>query len=78
MAVLPWKVPNALFGPFTMIGAAAAPLALITFGMSIAVLRDEGETTRPRELVLVAALRAVVSPCLALLITRSAWIVMHC
>jgi len=68
VAVLPWRVPNALFGPFTMIGAAAAPLALITFGMSIAVLRDEGETTRPRELVLVAVLRAVVSPCLALLI----------
>lgn len=68
LAGLPWKLPDALFGPFTLIGAAAAPLALLTFGMSIAVPRTGGQTTRPRELVLVAVLRSVVSPCLALLL----------
>ena len=68
LAGLPWKLPDALLGPFTLIGAAAAPLALLTFGMSIAVPRTDGQTTRPRELVLVAVLRSVVSPCLALLL----------
>src|ERR1035437_10115950 len=47
LAGLPWKLPEVIFGPFSMIGAAAAPLALLTFGMSIAIPRTEGETTRP-------------------------------
>jgi hypothetical protein len=68
LAALPWKLPALLFGPFVLIGAAAAPLALLTFGMSIAAARAEGEPTRRRELVLVTALRTVVSPCLALLL----------
>ena len=71
LTALPWKLPEVLLGPFTMIGAAAAPLALLTFGMSIAVARTEGETTRPRELALVTVLRTVVSPTLALLIGRA-------
>jgi len=57
-----------MLGPFALIGAAAAPLALLTFGMSIAVPRAQGEATRPRELVLVAVLRSVVSPTVALLL----------
>jgi malonate transporter len=68
LAALPWKLPALLFGPFVLIGAAAAPLALLTFGMSVAAARAEGEPTRRRELVLVTALRTVVSPCLALLL----------
>src|SRR5450759_2700555 len=68
LAALPWKLPGVVFGPFAVIGAAAAPLALLTFGMSIAVPRSEGETPRPRELALVAVLRTLVSPSLALLL----------
>jgi hypothetical protein len=68
LAAIPWKLPAVLFGPFVLIGAAAAPLALLMFGMSIAVPRAEGEATRRRELVLVTALRTVVSPVLALLL----------
>jgi len=68
LAALPWTLPEVVFGPFALIGAAAAPLALLTFGMSIAVPRTEGEVTRPRELVLVAVLRTLVSPSLALLL----------
>jgi hypothetical protein len=68
LAGLPWKLPAVMFGPFALIGAAAAPLALLTFGMSIAAARAEGEATRPRELVLVTVLRTVVSPCLALIL----------
>jgi malonate transporter len=68
LAALPRTLPDVVFGPFAVIGAAAAPLALLTFGMSIAVPRTEGETTRPRELVLVAMLRTLVSPCVALVL----------
>jgi predicted permease len=68
LAGLPWHLPEVVFGPFALIGAAAAPLALLTFGMSIAVPRSRGEVTRPRELVLVGVLRSVVSPSMALLL----------
>lgn len=68
LAALPWHLPEVVFGPFEIIGAAAAPLALLTFGMSIAMQRAGGEATRPRELVLVALLRSIVSPTLAVLL----------
>lgn len=68
LAALPWHLPEVVFGPLVIIGAAAAPLALLTFGMSIAMRRAGGEATRPHDLVLVALLRSVVSPTLALLL----------
>jgi len=68
LAGLPWKLPAVMFGPFALIGAAAAPMALLTFGMSIALPRAEGEATRPRELAMVGVLRTVVSPLLAFLL----------
>ena len=46
LAALPWKLPAVMFGPFALIGAAAPPLALLTFGMSIALPRAETEATR--------------------------------
>jgi malonate transporter and related proteins len=71
LAGLPWKLPPVMFAPFALIGAAAAPLALMTFGMSIALPRAKAEATRPRELVMVAALRTVLSPVLALILGRA-------
>jgi predicted permease len=44
---------------------------LVTFGMSSALPRAEGEATRPRELVMVTMLRTVVSPALALILGRT-------
>src|SRR5665647_1974038 len=58
LAGLPWKLQPVMF----------APLALLTFGMSIAVPRTQGEATRPRELILVTMLRTVVSPSIALIL----------
>ncbi|WNB85907.1 AEC family transporter [Cellulomonas sp. ATA003] len=63
---LPWEVPDVVLEPFRLVGAAAAPLALLTFGMSLAVPRPAGG--RPggrRELVLAVSLRSVVHPLLA-------------
>ncbi len=72
LALLPWEVPAVVLEPFRLIGAAAAPLALLTFGMSLAGLgRGHGERSRPRELVLVVALRSVVHPLLAAVIGRA-------
>ena len=67
-AALPWTVPSVLLGPFTLIGAAAAPLALLTFGMAMALPRTAGSAvgrSRPRDLVLVAVLRSIASPTFA-------------
>lgn len=65
LAALPWDLPDVVYEPFRLIGAAAAPLALITFGMSLAVPRKAGEGAPVRELALVVALRSVVHPALA-------------
>jgi len=65
LAALPWHVPQVVLGPFSMIGAAAAPLALLTFGMSLAVPRTVATQPVRRELVLVVLLRSVVHPALA-------------
>ena len=68
LAALPWRLPEVVLGPFAMIGAAAAPLALLTFGMSLAVPRTSDARPVRRELVLVVTLRSVVHPLLAALI----------
>ncbi len=71
LAALPWDVPTPLLEPFRLVGAAAAPLALIAFGMSLAVPRPAGERLVDRELVLVVVLRNLVHPLLAALIGRA-------
>lgn len=65
LAALPWRVPEVLFGPLGLIGAAAAPLALLTFGMSLALPRTVDARPARRELVLVVTLRSLVHPLLA-------------
>ncbi|WP_199423372.1 AEC family transporter [Actinotalea solisilvae] len=72
LALLPWDVPAVVLEPFRLIGAAAAPLALLTFGMSLVGLgRGRGERSRPRELALVVTLRSLVHPALAALLGRA-------
>lgn len=65
IAALPWTPPEVLLGPFAIVGAAAAPLALLTFGMSLAVPRTVDARPVRRELVLVVLLRSLVHPLLA-------------
>ena len=67
-ATLPWTLPEELYSPFALVGAAAAPLALVTFGMSLAVPRLTRERAPRRDLVLAITLRNVVSPALAWLV----------
>ena len=65
LAVAPWQLPEVVFEPFRLVGAAAAPMALVAFGMSLAVRRPVGQRWISRELGLVMVLRAVLHPALA-------------
>ncbi|WP_298454717.1 AEC family transporter [uncultured Cellulomonas sp.] len=65
LSALPGDVPDVLLEPFRIVGAAAAPLALLTFGMSLAGPRGTGRHRVGRELVLAVSLRSVVHPLLA-------------
>ncbi len=65
LATLPWEAPDVVYEPFRVLGAAAAPMALVAFGMSLAVARPAGERWLTRDLALVAVLRALVHPALA-------------
>lgn len=65
LAALPWDLPELVYEPFRLIGAAAAPLALLTFGMSLAVPRAPGGGAPRRDLALVVGLRSVGHPALA-------------
>jgi len=66
LAALPVTLPAVVFQPLELLGAAAPPLALLTFGMSLAAPRVVGEQAPRGDLALVAALRAVVHPALAI------------
>ncbi|MBW0255795.1 AEC family transporter [Cellulomonas sp. PS-H5] len=66
LAALPFSLPSAVFQPLELLGAAAPPLALLTFGMSLAVPRVGGEQAPRGDVALVAVLRAVVHPALAI------------
>ncbi|WP_066586026.1 AEC family transporter [Cellulomonas timonensis] len=68
VTALPWTLPEELYSPFSLVGAAAAPLALVTFGMSLAVPRLTRERAPRRDLALAVALRNLVGPVLAWLV----------
>jgi predicted permease len=71
LAALPWGLPDVALEPFRMIGAAAAPMALIAFGMSLAAGRQGGGRLVDRELVLVVVLRNAAHPALAWLLGQA-------
>lgn len=65
LAALPWELPEIVYEPFRLVGAAAAPLALLAFGLSLSARRVQEHRLWSRDLVLVAALRSLVHPALA-------------
>jgi hypothetical protein len=71
LSALPWDVPAVLLEPFRVVGAAAVPLGLLTFGMSLAVPGTAGGRRVTRELVLAVVLRSAVHPTLALVLGRA-------
>ncbi|WP_154792819.1 AEC family transporter [Occultella kanbiaonis] len=73
LAVLPWSPPEFVLEPFRLVGAAAAPLALITLGLSlVGSKKGSGAAERPvatraplPDLIVVTGMRAVVHPLIA-------------
>jgi len=65
LAALPWDLPEVVYEPFRLVGAAAAPLALLTFGMSLALPRTVDSTAPRGDLALAVGLRSVAHPVLA-------------
>ncbi|MGA0567562.1 AEC family transporter [Rathayibacter sp. KR2-224] len=54
-----WKVPNAVFQPFELLGGAAVPLVLLAFGMSLRGARPL-RAVRERTPIIVASVGKVV------------------
>ena len=71
LSALPWDLPEAVFEPLRVLGAAAAPMALVVFGMSLAVRRPPGRRLLTRELTVVMVLRGVVHPLLAATVCKA-------
>jgi len=68
LAALPWKPPEVVFGPFALVGATAAPLALLVFGSTLAVPRTLGARAPRREMWFAVVVKSVVHPVLAALV----------
>ncbi|MBD8057689.1 AEC family transporter [Cellulomonas sp. JH27-2] len=65
LAALPWSLPDVAFEPLRVVGAAAAPLALLTFGLSLAGPRTPRGVVPRADLAVVVVLRNLVHPALA-------------
>ena len=67
LAALPWSLPDAVFGPFALVGATAAPLALLVFGSTLAVPRTLGDRAPRRDVWFAVVVKSVVHPAVAAL-----------
>lgn len=70
LAALPWRVPDVVAGPFELVGAAAAPMALLVFGASLAGRRADGARAPRREVWFATLAKSLLHPALALLAGR--------
>ncbi|RFA16282.1 hypothetical protein B7R21_02570 [Subtercola boreus] len=68
LALTGWHVPDALLEPFVLIGGAAVPVVLITFGMSLSGQRPLAAGSARREIVAATLLKSVVMPVAAYLV----------
>lgn len=65
VSALEWTPPDALMQPFRIIGAAAVPVMLVSFGMSLHGQRPLAAGTARRDVLLASALKLVAMPLLA-------------
>jgi predicted permease len=70
IAVSGVELPALVFEPFTLIGAAAVPVVLIGFGMSLSGSRLLEPGTNRRDVVLASALKLVAMPIAAFTLGR--------
>lgn len=70
LSVLQVTPPEAVMEPFRLIGAAAVPVVLISFGMSLHGRRPLAPGTTRRDVLLATAIKVAVMPAVA-------WLVAH-
>lgn len=68
IAILQVRLPEAVMEPFRVIGAAAVPIVLIGFGMSLHGQRPLAPGTARRDVVLAAAIKLAFMPLVAWLV----------
>ncbi|MHB1171034.1 MAG: AEC family transporter [Lacisediminihabitans sp.] len=70
LSVLQLHLPSAVMEPFRMIGAAAVPMVLIAFGMSLHGQKILRPGSGRRDVLLASAIKLVVMPVIAWLLGR--------
>jgi malonate transporter len=70
VSVTGWEVPAPVLAPFELIGAAAVPVMLLSFGIALHGSRPFGPDTDTRGVVLASTLKLVLMPVLAWLVAR--------
>ena len=70
VALSGWHVPDAVLAPFVLIGGAAVPVVLITFGMSLSGQRPLAAGSGRRQIVVASALKSIVMPIVAFALAR--------
>ena len=70
VAVTGLPIPDAVFRPFELVGAAAIPIVLLTFGMSLRGARPLGPGPERRDVVVAASLKLLLMPVVAWVVGR--------
>jgi predicted permease len=70
VAVSGVEIPEAVFEPFRIVGAAAVPLVLIGFGMSLSGTRLLAPGSGRRDILLASGIKLVVMPLIAWAVAR--------
>ena len=73
VAVAHLKIPAPVLAPFTLVGAAAVPVILINFGMSLHGSRVLAPGTDRRDVILASSLKLAVMPVVAWLLGHFVW-----
>lgn len=73
LAVTGVQLPDAVFAPFELIGGAAIPLVLLSFGMSLVGQRPLQAGTGRAEIVVASAIKVLLMPLAAYLLGRFAF-----
>ena len=73
VAVLGLDLPDFVMEPFTLVGSAAVPVILLTFGMSLHGRRVLAPGSARRDVILASSLKLVVMPIVAWFVGHVLW-----
>ncbi|MCU1478195.1 MAG: rane protein [Subtercola sp.] len=67
VALFGWHIPDPVLAPFVLLGGAAVPVVLVTFGMSLSGQRPFPPGSDRREIIVATVLKSVLMPVVAYL-----------